>query len=61
MFELLNVLPILISGLAYASKNEANIHIYLHLQDDEDADYASSKLLIKPPVLIEICFSSLSS
>ncbi|XP_048756191.1 extracellular superoxide dismutase [Cu-Zn] [Ostrea edulis] len=42
MNSLLILCLAVVAGLAYASKNEANIHIYLHLQDDEDADYAST-------------------
>ena len=44
------------SGYASSTaRNEANVNIYLHLSDDEDPNYANSKiLLLKPNHLMQI-------
>ena len=43
-------------GLATASRrNEANVNIYLHLSDDEDPNYANSKIFL---IHLHLCFSN---
>ena len=66
-----NELDLIFKNSGYASstaRNEANVNIYLHLSDDEDPNYANSKILLfnanctaTIPVLFDNVFSTISA